>query len=190
MSNSKFIEAAEKERFAFHKFITDLNIFQTENWHIYVTQSDGMDKYDILISEIINGSVKKRLFIEIKNRVNLDLHIQNRNALDGWFIEKQKYNSLLKYVKEDERNEAMYLNFTQRGVFLWKLKEDMGEVVKHKVEYSQCVSKGKVDKSMILLQEQDAKYYDFIFRERDFYDFKRSLVKKKIEVKRNYGFNF
>ena len=181
MTNN-FIEASKRERWAFQQLLKTTKLFNDPQYVIWISPEDGFDVYDVLIQKIVDGSVKQRFYIELKNRM-LSPDILEMCKNDGYILEKKKYDSLVK-AKLDPETRLIYINFTPEKTIIWDLdKTDMDWTKKKMNKATMASRNNKVSKSVTLLKEEKGKHYEYIFNEDDYQrDIKKQLLKKENKV--------
>lgn len=166
----KYEEAAYKERLAFKEFIKTFKYSNNELYEIVYTEYTGSDVYDVLI---VNRLTRKRAIIEIKIRGDEGTH---RGIQDGFFLEKKKYNSLLKLRKyeilsNEDDCKIFYLNFTTSGTYMWNLDSILIKSVRMTMNKATMGSKiDKVDKEVFTLKVEDAKHHSYQWIDRKYWD--------------------
>jgi hypothetical protein len=138
MSQQLFHQASKKERELLSKLLPYL--CKNKSYDYEFSPIEGYDIWDCKL--FVDG---KRILFEVKIR---DTHY------DTLFLEKIKYDDLLKYKNENKFDAVYYINYTTKGVYLARIDN---LIIKH-IEYimapvSTCdLSKGKVRKAVIGLE--------------------------------------
>lgn len=144
MNQNNFHNASKKERQLLTKIIPLL-----AKDKVYDYEFSPVDGYDIWDCKLyMNG---KKILIEVKCRDTF---------YDTLFLEKIKYDDLMKYKKENDFDAIFYINDTPNGVYMSRIDN---KVFNH-IEYVMCPvatmdpSKGKVRKAVYSLDvEKDMK---------------------------------
>jgi hypothetical protein len=186
-TTQRFIEAAKKERYAFKEFIKETKLFNSTSWNIFISPDDGYDDYDVLIQKICGagfrkGLVCKRYIIELKNRTHLSDYVTSQCGIEGWILEKAKYDKLKKHYDMDpERNRMLYICFTNKGTMVWDLTdlEDLNVIKKEMNKATMVSRENKINKNVILLKEENAKIYPYTFNQNDYYKFEEEDKQRK-----------
>ena len=165
----RFIEASKRERFFFHQFKDNFNLFNDKNYETYITPIEGYDKYDALIQKYEDGEFipSKRYIMEFKVR-NLSHSTLMMCEEDGFILEASKLKSLIEVCKLDpDKNEIYYVNFTNHYTLIWNIslliKENrLGKPVNKNMNEATMVStSNKIDKKVFLLKKKDAVLYEY-----------------------------
>lgn len=156
----KFIEASKRERFALMNILPLLKSNTNYDWTEYLTDIYSYDVYDCLLQAYIDGSIKKRFIIEIKIR---DKHY------DDLILETKKLKDLKSKVYDDI-TDVIYINVTPKGTYLFnvtKLQKE-NKLTTNKLMANKATMNSrehKIEKSVIYLDYNDAKFYPYTFSE-------------------------
>jgi hypothetical protein len=184
----KFIQASKREKYGLQQYFKRFNLFTDSRWKVYYSlEYDTTCAYDCLVQEIVDGGVKKRYIIEAKNRTSLSTYQTNVNKEEGWILEKSKIKRLKEIYNLDpveKRNKVLYVNFTTIGTLVWDITHLMNMEIKStkKNMNKQTVvdTNLKIDKDVVLLKQDDAKLYPYIFTERDYLNYQQELLNQKV----------
>lgn len=180
-----FERASFIERCAWKNFLSLYDAFP--GWEQIILPYEGKDVYDVMLYKIENGSITKRVFIEIKVR----------NVIyDEYFMETKKYNSIKKlcekelYLNEDEY-KILYVNFTPTGTYIWDTSI-LKDIKVSKVEMNKATMDSrsdKVNKSKYDLPISKAKRYNYIWDEGQLKKHYDQYFNKRVEkvIKKNKG---
>lgn len=175
--SNAFEEADFRERCAFRDFDKMYNLFN--DYNIHMTEIETKSVYDISLQKIIDGSIKKRIFIEIKVR---------NKVFDDYILETKKYNSLKRLVKhtlmlDEDEYELWYLNFTPEGTLLWDIKNVDETLIKsQKMNKATVVSKThKVNKNSYYLKPEMAKKWNYTWDEKQLKKYYKEYYLGKVE---------
>lgn len=165
MEINKFEEAAIKERIAFKNLRELYNLFNTEDCLITINPYDGMESYDLIIQYHKNGTIIKRLIIELKIRSLSGMSLQDARD-NGWIFEDKKYKSLKKAADLDpDKNVMLYICFTPDGTYIWNITKLQSDFKKHKKVMNKATmssTDNKINKTVYLLDPKLAhKHYEY-----------------------------
>lgn len=180
---NKFVEASKKERFAFKKFIELYNLYQTDNYEIFITPYDGYESYDVMIQKYNDGTIEKRWIIEIKIR---DVKGSHCGYEEGFILEKRKYNKLKEiYDVDADRNEILYINFTSEETLVFNLTNTRLKWETKMMNKATMKSNfDKVNKKVALLDHNDATRYNYIFDEQQYNNHLAKIEREELIQKR------
>lgn len=156
----KFQEAAFNERVALHNLESLFNPFPQHSYFKHITPYDGNDVYDCLYQKHIEGTIKKRYYIEIKVR---------NSVFPTYYMEPKKYKDIetiaLKNLSKEEF-DILYINFTPEGTFLWNAtnllnnnKYNMDSKWANKATMASTTD--KKEKDFYAFDKEDAKFYEY-----------------------------
>lgn len=186
LTTNPFHLAALKERLAFRNFHLLYNLFPSENHYIMETPYDGDDRYDILIQKHHDGSIQRRMLIEIKIR-SITGKIKDDANRDGWIFEKKKYDDLVKIRDIDQKlNMIFYINFTEDGTLIWNINnlEREGKLDTHiQKEMKKATMGGNdtKDKQTYLLLPEWGKLFTYKFDELQWISYLKELERIELE---------
>lgn len=181
-----FYIASMKERLAFKNFLTLYNLFPEENHLISQTPYDGSDCYDFMIQKHSDGTIQRRIIIEVKIR-QIDGSIKDMANRDGWVFEKKKYDDLVKIRSLDpELNMIFYINFTQDGTLIWNINqlEKEGKLDNHSQKEMKKATMGgndTRDKDTYLLLPEWGRLFNYKFDELQWTSHIKEIEKIELE---------
>ena len=152
MSQEKFHLASKRERELLTKIIPLL--MKNRSYDYTLTPIEGFDKYDGIL--MYNG---KMILLEVKIR---------EKHYDQLYLEKIKYDDLMKIKKEGKYDAIYYINETPQGIYMARIDDKQF----NHISYVLCPvstmdpNKGKVKKAVYELDVEN--------------DFKKIGIKKPI----------
>lgn len=157
----KFNSEYEKREWIARKGLDSLkeihpNLFKYRIFHTSDRYS-AFDSYFFIIDE--NGSIKKRVWIEMK--------IRDR-SFSNYILEKKKVVRLIEEREKSFLNKEdvlfLYLNYTPDATYLWNITDiDIDNTSRMRMNRATSDSRtDKVDKNIILLEPSDAKALKYV----------------------------
>ncbi len=158
--SNDFESAAYKERIFFNNLNHLYQIFPDDKFIIDETHYTDHTRYDYLIHF---KNCYKRLIVEIKIRTE---------NFEDYIYETEKHKGLMAAKNLDpDNNTIIYINSTPKGTYIWNIDKIIG---KYKIE-KKMMNKAtmasrtdKKDKSIYLLEPEDARYYEYHWDDKQF----------------------
>ena len=154
---NKFEEASYIERVYFKNLNDNYGLYPLDKFKIEYMPYTEYTHYDLIVKDLVNCD--KRSIVEIKCRTAF--------YNEGFVYEKSKHTYLTKVKEIDPKNiSIIYINSTPRGTYVWNIDDIIHKysIVKKEMNIATMKSRNtKKNKSVYLLQIEDATHYPFIW---------------------------
>jgi hypothetical protein len=139
MNNEKFIECSKKERELILKVFR--NLLKNKSYDLTLTPEDGFDKYDGILE--YDGRV---ILIEVKIR---------EKDFPTLYLEKIKYDNLMKIKEENMFDEVYYINGIKDEIWIGRIDNLTINHIEYVVAPISTMNKdlGTIRKAMIPLEK-------------------------------------
>ena len=163
-NRDKFINRSNQERRALKEFLAKI-LVENDNvsYSIYHTPNHDKSKYDCLIRQYrkSDGVMLKKMFFEVKIR---------GAYYDTLLIEKQKFESMKKLIRDLDTDKIYYVNFTPKNTIVFdllKIEADNKLVYLNHSHNKKTIAKeeGKVLKEVAYISIADGKIFDYVFNQ-------------------------
>lgn len=161
-TEKKFTKAGDHERNAMEGFFKDyLPSTKTHKYSFYYSPENSYSVYDCLVKQfnVCEKKLTKKMFFEAKVR---DTYYSTL------LLEKKKFDSLKKMIKNPETDKIYYINFTPKGTIIFDLLkiESENKMLFIQEEHNvQTMNKdlGKTLKEIAYIDITDGKFFEYVY---------------------------